>query len=130
LPITGNGIGAAPQHRPTDYRFAAFVRPKEAIEFLAGFNVISDETDAFLSLWNPHCISFAEQTVIVPPLPLFTVDFAWIVDHLGALWAIANNFMAAFAPSLSVGFVLDSYCGYLEGHEMVFEVAQWGTLPT
>jgi len=130
LPITEEGIGSAPQHRARNYRFAAFGWPEKAMAFLTEVTFAENGADAFLSLWNPHQVSFAERSVIVPPLPLFAVDFRWIVGHLDELWGIADKFLAAFSVDLSVGFVVDSYCGLLEGDlnpaEIVYEVALWG----
>jgi hypothetical protein len=131
LPITKDGIGAAPQHRPVDYRFAAFGWPEKAIASLGKFlNDADNPAESLLSLWPPPDSSFAGQKVIVPPLPLFAVDFQWVVRHFNELWDVSEGFLAAFVFDISVGFVVDSYCGLLEGDlnpaEIAYEVGFWG----
>jgi hypothetical protein len=128
FPATVAGIGTPTRVIPIGYSFREFAWEAKVFASLPNAEVFR-ETPAHLMLRPPHCVSFQDQRIYVPQLPVFVVDFRAAARNIERLWLSAQRFLALVAIDMTVGIVIDSYIGYLpedfNASEVVFEVASW-----
>jgi hypothetical protein len=127
-PATADGIGTPNCRVPSGYSYSEFAWEAKALASLPKAERFPGKT-AHLVLRSPDRITFNQQFILVPQLPIFLVDYCLALKMFDQLWTLAESSVALVAMDLSAGIVIDNYCGYLEDDfnpdEMVFEVARW-----
>ncbi len=131
-PVTEVGIGYREQRLPQSYSFLETARIEKALAAARQIKSSHDDADGLLMLC-PAMESWLEErekAILVPEIPLFKVNFGWARQAYARLWKHSFQCVVLVKDDLSVGMVIDHYCGVLpdelNDEELVYEVAWWG----